>query len=92
MNWKGVEGFTDDVWESSQTEMGEGRLPRKVDNGEDFWKDKYFEEKAFTMQKLHDITNAYKSLRGRIERIEAELTKGSKSSLVSDDKIEGFDS
>ena len=74
MNWKGVEGFTDDVWESTEpVAMGEGRLPRKVDNGEDFWKDKYFEEKAFTMQKLHDISNAYSSLLHRLEKVEQSL-------------------
>lgn len=77
MNWTGETGFTNLVWEDTLKEEGkidpeQSEIPfnSKPDNGEEFWRDKFLEERAFVIQKLNDITNAYTSLRNRVEKLE----------------------
>lgn len=74
MNWTGVVGYTNEIWEDTLKKEGEidPDLPQQMNLPDDkmtkYWRDRYFEEKAFTMTKLHDISNAYRTHRDEFNK------------------------
>lgn len=80
INWTGSTGFTNTVWEdtlkkegkidSARTEQMNLKNMDKREGNAEFWQKRFEEERAFVMQQLHDIKNAYGSLRNRVENLE----------------------
>lgn len=80
-NWTGDTGFTNEVWEDTLKEEGKidtdtsKQMSLPDDKMVKYWRDRYFEEKQFTMTKLHDIANAYRSHRDEFNKELEELKK-----------------